>query len=88
MDELDLTIVLAVPPPTRAYLQAANNHVDRPLGLLEWAVGVACLWWGWQVAFVATVFRLLVITSSVITAIVVSAATSVVAAVVVVVRQG
>jgi hypothetical protein len=35
VDELDLTLILAVPPPARAGLQAANDHVDRPLGLLE-----------------------------------------------------
>jgi hypothetical protein len=43
VDELDLTVVLAVPSPARAALHAANDDVDRPLGLLERAVGVACL---------------------------------------------
>jgi hypothetical protein len=88
VDELDLTVVLVVPPPARAALQAANDHLDRPLGLLEWAVGVACLRWGRQVALVVAVFRLLVITSLVITTIVVPTATSVVAAVVVVAMRG
>jgi hypothetical protein len=45
VDELDLTLVLAIQPLTCARLQAANNHVDRPLSLLERAVGVACRWW-------------------------------------------
>jgi hypothetical protein len=40
---------------------------------LEWAVGVACLRWGRQVALVAAVFQLLVITSPVVAAIVVVA---------------
>jgi hypothetical protein len=84
VNEMDLTVILAVPPPARAGLQAANDHVDQSLGLLEWAVGVACLRWGRQVPLVATVFRLRVITSPVITAIVVSAATSIVTIVVVV----
>jgi hypothetical protein len=44
VDELDLMLVLAIPPLARAGLQAANDHVDRPLGLLEGAVGVACHW--------------------------------------------
>jgi hypothetical protein len=88
VDELDLSVVLAVPSPARAALQAANDHVDRPLGLLEWAVGVACLRQGRQVVLAAAVFRLLVITSPVITTIVFSAATSVVAAVVVVATRG
>jgi hypothetical protein len=43
VDELDLTVVLAVSPPARAALQFADDHVDRPLGLLERAVGVAYL---------------------------------------------
>jgi hypothetical protein len=84
VDELDLTVVFVVPSPTRAALQAANDHVDRPLGLLERAVGVACLLRGRKVALIAAVSRLLVITSSVITTIVVPAATSVIAAIVVV----
>jgi hypothetical protein len=83
--ELDLAVVLAVPPPAHAGLQAANDHVDRPLGLLEWAVGVAYLRWGRQVALVATILWLLVITLLVVEAIVVSAAMSVIAVVVVVV---
>jgi hypothetical protein len=58
---MNLTIILAVPPPTRAGLQVANDHVDRPLGLLEWAVGVACLRWRRQVVLVAGVLRLRVI---------------------------
>jgi hypothetical protein len=61
-----------------------HGHVDRPLGLLEWAVGVAYLRRRWQVALVVAVFWLLIITSTEITAIVFSAATSVVMAVVVV----
>jgi hypothetical protein len=85
VDELDLTVVLAVPSPTRAALQAADDHVDRPLGLLKQAVGVAYLRWGRQVALIMAIFRLLVVTSPVVTAIVVPAAMSVVATVVVVV---
>jgi hypothetical protein len=81
---MDLTVILAVPPPARAGLQAANDHVDQSFGLLEWVVGVACLRWGRQVALIATVLRLRIITSPVITAIVVSAATSIVTVVVVV----
>jgi hypothetical protein len=46
VDELDITFILVVPPPTaRAGLQAVDDHVDRPLGLLECAVGVAYLRW-------------------------------------------
>jgi hypothetical protein len=52
---------------------------------LEWAIGVACLRRGRQVALVVSVFRLLVITSPVVTAIVVPAARSVITVVVVVV---
>jgi hypothetical protein len=88
VDELDLAVVLAVPSPVQAGLQATNNHVDRPLGLLERAVGVACLRWGRQVALVAKVFRMLVITLQVVTTIVVSAATLVVSAVAVVAMRG
>jgi hypothetical protein len=84
VDELDLTVLLAVPSPARAALQAADDHVDRPLGLLERVVGVACLWRGRQVVLITTVFWLLVVTSPVVTAIVVPAATSVIATVVVV----
>jgi hypothetical protein len=84
VDELDLTVVLAVPSPARAALQAADDYVDRPLGLLERAIGVACLRRGRQVALIVTVFWLLV-TSPVITVIVVPTATSLVAAVVIVV---
>jgi hypothetical protein len=83
VDELDLAVVLAVPSPTRAALRATDDHVDQPLGPLEWAVGVACLWRGRQVALVASVFWLL-ITSPVVMAIVVPMAMSVVVAVVVV----
>jgi hypothetical protein len=83
VDELDLAVVLAVPSPARAAFQAANDHVDRPLGLLERVVEVAYLQRGRQVALVASVFQLLV-TSPVITAIVVLASTSVATAVVVV----
>jgi hypothetical protein len=85
VDQLDLTVVHAVPPPTRAALLATNDHVDRPLGLLERAVGVACLRRGRQIALIAAVFRLMVITSPVVTAIIVPTATLVVAAIVVVV---
>jgi hypothetical protein len=35
VDEHDLATVLAVPPPARAGLQIANNHVDRSLSVLE-----------------------------------------------------
>jgi hypothetical protein len=88
VDELDLAVVLAIPPPPQAGLQATNDHVDRPLGLLERAVGVVYLRWGRQVALVVAVFWLLVIMSPVVTAVVVSAATSVVVAVVVVATRG
>jgi hypothetical protein len=88
VDELDLAIVLAVPPPTRAALQVADDHVDRPLGLLVRAVGVTCLRRRRQVTLIRTVLWLLVITSPIVMAIVVPAATSVVAAVVVVATQG
>jgi hypothetical protein len=84
VDELDLTVVLVVPSHARAALQATNDHVDRPLGLLEWAVRVACLRRRRQVALVASVFQLLVVTSPVVTAIIVPTATLVVAEVVVV----
>jgi hypothetical protein len=43
VNEQDLAFILVVPPPARAGLQDANDHVDRPLGMLEWAVGVAYL---------------------------------------------
>jgi hypothetical protein len=84
VDELDLTVVLAVTSPARAALQATDDHVDRPLGLLERAIGVACLQRRRQVTLVTTVLRLVVVTSPVVMAIVVLEATSVVAAVVVV----
>jgi hypothetical protein len=83
MDELDLATVLAVHPSARAALQATNDHVDRPLGVLEWAIGVACLRRGRQVALLAAILRWVVVTSPVVTAIVVLAATSVIEAVVV-----
>jgi hypothetical protein len=82
--ELDLMVVLAVPSPARAALQVADDLVDRPLGLLERVVGVACLWRGRQVVLVTAVFRLLVVTSPVVTTIVILASTSVIAAVVVI----
>jgi hypothetical protein len=84
VDELDLAVVLAVPPPARATLQAANDHVDRPLGVLEWAIGVACLRRGRQAALLTTVLWLVLVTSPVVAAVVVLAATSVVAAAVIV----
>jgi hypothetical protein len=84
VDELDLAVVLAVPSPARASLQATDDHVDRPLGLLEWAVRVACLRRGRQIVIVVSVFRLLGVTSLVVTAIVVPTGTSVVTVVVVV----
>jgi hypothetical protein len=82
VDELDLAAVLSVPPPARAALQVADDHVDRPLGVLEQTVGVACLWQGRQVALLAAIFRRVVVTSPVVAALVVLAATSVVVAVV------
>jgi hypothetical protein len=84
MDKLDLMVVLAVPPPTRAALPFANNDVERSLGVLEQAIGVAYLRWGRQVALLATILRQVVVTSPVVTAIVVLAAMSIVTAVVVV----
>jgi hypothetical protein len=83
VDELDLAVVLAVPSPARATLQAADDHVDRPLVLLEWVIGVACLRRGRQVTLITAIFQLLVVTSLVVTVIVVPMATSVIAAVVV-----
>jgi hypothetical protein len=84
VDEPDLTVILEVPPPAQVGLQTANDHVDRPLGLLERVVGFACLRRERKVALVAAVLRLLIITSPIILEIVVSTSTSVVAAVVVV----
>jgi hypothetical protein len=49
--------------------------------MLEWAIGIACLRRGRQVALLTTVLRLAAITSPVVTVIVVLMATSVVAAV-------
>jgi hypothetical protein len=84
VDELDLVTVLVAPPSDRASLQATNDHVDRPLGILEQAIGVACLRRGRQIALLAAILRRVVVTSPVVTVIIVLAATSVVAAVVVV----
>jgi hypothetical protein len=84
VDELDLTTVLAVPPSARVALQAANDYVDQPLGVLERAVGVACLRQGRQVTLLATILRRVVVTSSVVMAFIVLAATLIVTAVVVV----
>jgi hypothetical protein len=83
VDELDLATVLAVPPFAHATLQATNDHVDRPLGILERAVGVACLRRGTQVALLAMILRRVVATSPVATVVVVLAATSIVTVVVV-----
>jgi hypothetical protein len=52
--------------------------------MLEWVVRVACLRRGKQVALVASIFWLVVVTSPIVTAIVFLAATPVVAVVVVV----
>jgi hypothetical protein len=82
VDDLDLVVVLSVHRPTHAALQAADDHVDRSLGVLEWTVGVSFLRWGRQDALLAAIFRRVVITSPVIATLVVLAATSVVAAVV------
>jgi hypothetical protein len=84
VDELDLALVLAIPPLARVGLQAVDDHVDRPLGLLEWVVGVAYLRWRRYLALIAEVLRLGVITSPVLAAIVVAAATLIIMAVVVV----
>jgi hypothetical protein len=84
VDELDIAAVLAVPSPARAAVQDANDHVDRPLGMLERVVGIACLQRGRQVALLATILRLAAVRSPVVTLIVVLAAASVVAMVVVV----
>jgi hypothetical protein len=81
VDELDLTAALAVPPSARATLQAANDHVVRSLGVLEWAIGVSCLRRGRQVALLTVILRRVVVMSLVVAAIVVLAATSVVVAV-------
>jgi hypothetical protein len=82
--ELELAAILAVPPPARAALQAANDHIDRPLGMLERAIGIACLRRGRRVALLVTIFRLAAVMSPIVTAIVVLASTSDVVAVVVV----
>jgi hypothetical protein len=82
--ELDLTVILEVPPLARAGLLVADDHADQPLGLLEWVVGVACLWWGRQVVLVATIHRLRVIMSPVVVVVIVATTTSIVATVVVV----
>jgi hypothetical protein len=82
VDELDLATVLSVPPPARAALQAADDHVDRPLSVLERTIGVACLRRGRQVALLVAILRRVVVTSPVVATLVVWAATSVVAAVV------
>jgi hypothetical protein len=84
VDELDLATVLAVPTSARAALQAANDHVDRSLGVLERAIGVAYLRRGRQVVLLAAILRRVVVTSPVVMAIVVLEATLVVAVVVVV----
>jgi hypothetical protein len=63
-------------------LQAADDHVDRPLGVLERAVGVACLRRGRQVALLAMILQRVVIILPVVAALVVLAATSVVVVVV------
>jgi hypothetical protein len=84
VDELNLAAILVIPPLARATLQVANDHVDRPLGMLERAIGIAYLRRGRQVALLATILRLLAVTSPVVTTIVVLATTPVVAAVVVV----
>jgi hypothetical protein len=88
VDELHLAVVLVVPSPARAVRQATDDHVDRHLALLEWAVGVACLRRGRPVALIVSVFRLLVVTSPVVTVIVVPTSTPVVAAAVVVATWG
>jgi hypothetical protein len=73
VDELDLATFLVVPPFARVALQAANDHVDRPLGVLEWAIGVACLRRGRQVALLAAILWQVVVTSPVVAAIIVLA---------------
>jgi hypothetical protein len=83
VDELHLAAVLAVPPPARAALQAANDHIDRSLGMLEWAIGVACLLWGRQVALLLPILWRVVVTSPVVTVIIVLVATLIVTTVVV-----
>jgi hypothetical protein len=84
VDEFHLAVILVVPPLSRAALQAANDYVDRSLGVLEQAIGVAYLWRGRQVALLPTIHRRVVVTSLVVTTIIVLTATSIVAAVVVV----
>jgi hypothetical protein len=84
MDEVDLATILAVPPPARAALQATNDHVDQSLGVLEWAIGVACLWCGRRVALLATILQRVVVTSPVVAVVIVLVTMSIVTAVVVV----
>jgi hypothetical protein len=81
VDKLDLAAILAVPPACTA-LQAASDHFDQPLGMLERAIRVACLRRGRQVTLLAMILRLVAVTSPVVTAIVVLATTLVVTAVV------
>jgi hypothetical protein len=88
VDELDLTFVLPLPPPARAALQAADDHVNRPLGVLERTVRVACLRWGRQVALLAAILRRVVVTLPAVASLVVLAATSVIAVVVSVATSG
>jgi hypothetical protein len=63
-------------------LQASDDHVDRPLGVLEETIGVACLRRGRQVKLLATILRRVVVTSPVVATLIFLAATPVVEAVV------
>jgi hypothetical protein len=82
MNEVDLTLVLAVAPSAHVGLEASDDHVDRPLGLLEGTVGVAYLWWRRQVALVAVSFWMRLVAAALITAVVIAAAAAVVTTVV------
>jgi hypothetical protein len=78
VDEVDLVAILPVPPPACAALQAADDHVDRPHGMLERTVGVACLQRGRQVALLVVILWRVVVTSSSVATLVVLAARSVI----------
>jgi hypothetical protein len=85
VDEVDLALVLVVAPSAHIGLEASDDHVDRPLNLLEGIVGVARCRWRRQVALIAVILRLRLVATSLIMAIVIATAVSIVTAVVVVV---
>jgi hypothetical protein len=84
VDEVDLALILAVAPPTHVGLVASDDHVDRPLSLLEGVVGVTRRRWRRQVVLIAAILRLRLVATSLITAVVITTATSIITTVVVV----